>query len=269
MKVLKLHQYIPTNSVIHNLKPELKLMLFVLQFIMMFSVQSLPAMLCAIVGLIVFVWQTKVPLAQYGKLLSRLKWLFTFLVVMNLFFYQQGVVLLDWSFITIYSGAIQQTLRICFQLSFMMIAAGWMMYTTTPLQLMSGIDWYLRPLQYVGVKTEKMMLILFIVFRFIPILLQDLEQLQYAQASRGAYIYNGNLRQRLQAFPSLLIPLFESALAHGQQNAKMLIARRYDNFQKFQPLMINSSKMMSVLVILQHFMAIFVIFWFNFQGIPL
>ncbi|MGL5530729.1 MAG: energy-coupling factor transporter transmembrane component T family protein [Culicoidibacterales bacterium] len=266
MKMLKLQQYIPTGSLIHQLQPQTKIIIFCLNVLTMLLVQSVPALCVAIASLGLLMFQTKVPWQNYWKVVKRIKWLVGFLIVINVLFLHQGVVVAEFAGFQVYSGAFQQSVKVGFQLSYMMITAAILLYTTTPLQLMSGIDWLLKPIKKIGIKTERFMLILFIIFRFIPILLTDFEQLQFAQASRGAYIYEGNLWQRLKAFPALFVPLFEISLFHAQQTAKMLISRKYDQFSNFQPLIVSGRNFKKNYLFLQVLGSILLIIWFNYQG---
>ncbi|MGL4952797.1 MAG: energy-coupling factor transporter transmembrane component T family protein [Culicoidibacterales bacterium] len=269
MKMLKLEQYIPTGSRIHQLEPHVKILLFGIYITMMLMVQSVLALCVAMFGLGLLIIQTKIPWQNYWKVIKRIKWLVAFLFGLNILFLQQGIVLIELGSFQVYSGAIQQSIQISFQLVYMMVISAILLYTTTPLQLMSGIEWFLTPLKKMGIQTEQFLLILFIIFRFIPILLTDFEQLQFAQASRGAYIYEGNLAQRLKAFPSLLVPLFETSLFHAQQTAKMLIARKYDQFSNFKALNISKNKLNKNYLFLQAISIYLVFIWSNYQGISL
>lgn len=267
MRQIKLQQYIPIESRIHQLRPQIKIIVIFLNLWIILAVQSVPALIVALSGLTLMLALTKIPWQNYWFVVKRIKWLLLFLVVLNLLFRKQGVVLWDFGFWQLYSGAIGQSIQVGSQLLYMMLTAAWFMYTTTPLQLISGIEVLLTPLKKLGVRTERPVLVVFIIFRFIPILLQDFEQLQFAQASRGAHIYRGSLFQRMHALPALLIPLFETALFHAQQNAKMLVARRYDQFQFGQIDDQKKGNLSELQVIVQNFTILLGIYWFNYQGV--
>lgn len=269
MQKIKLQQYIPIESRIHQLRPQIKLIAVLLNLWIASAVQTLPALFLATVGLVLMLALTKIPWQNYFRVIKRIKWLVLFLLILNLFFRQQGVVILAVGPLEVYSGAIGQSIKVGFQLLYMMLTAAWFMYTTTPLQLISGIEWFLKPLQKIGVKTERPILVVFIIFRFIPILVQDFEQLQFAQASRGAHIYQGSLLQRMQSLPALLVPLFETALFHAQQNAKMLLARKYDNFHCWEVMNQESKKLSEIQLIVQNFTIILGVYWLNYQGLLL
>ncbi|MGL4623616.1 MAG: energy-coupling factor transporter transmembrane component T family protein [Culicoidibacterales bacterium] len=266
MKHIKLQQYIPSDSYIHHLQPQIKLMLVILNLWIVFAVQSITALAIALFGLFLMLLMTKVPWKNYFVIVKRIRWLLLFLITLNLIFLKQGVVLFSIGSWSVYTGAIEQSIQVGFQLIYMMLTAAWFMYTTTPLALISGLEWLLIPVKKLGIKTEKTVLVLFIIFRYIPILFQDFEELQFAQASRGAHIYQGSLFQRMQALPSLLVPLFETALFHAQQNAKMLLARKYDNFHYWHVSEKESKKLIEILVIAQNLIILIGVYWFNYQG---
>ena len=63
--------------------------------------------------------------------------------------------------------------------------------------------------------------------RFIPVLIQEAEQLMKAQMSRGADFTTGSLGERIRRLGTLLVPLVEGALRRAGNLSSALEARGY------------------------------------------
>src|SRR5579885_11167 len=66
-----------------------------------------------------------------------------------------------------------------------------------------------------------------VALRFIPVLIQEAEQLMKAQISRGADFTTGSLTARLRRLGSLLVPLVQGALRRAANLSSALDARGY------------------------------------------
>ena len=67
-----------------------------------------------------------------------------------------------------------------------------------------------------------------IALRFMPTLLEEVEQLIKAQTSRGADMTRGTVRERLQSLTMLFIPLMQGVLRRAAELATALEARGYE-----------------------------------------
>jgi energy-coupling factor transport system permease protein len=70
-------------------------------------------------------------------------------------------------------------------------------------------------------------MVLVIAFKFVPVLVTEIERLIKAQAARGASFTQGNVAQRVTRFSSLLIPLFVSAFRRADALTIAMEARCY------------------------------------------
>jgi energy-coupling factor transport system permease protein len=99
--------------------------------------------------------------------------------------------------------------------------------TTTPVALAEGVMLLLRPLRRFGLPVEEFGLMTLVSLRFIPVLIQEAEQLMKAQISRGADFTTGSLTARLRRLGSLLVPLVQGALRRAANLSSALDARGY------------------------------------------
>ena len=67
-----------------------------------------------------------------------------------------------------------------------------------------------------------------IALRFIPTLLEETERIMKAQASRGVDFHEGNLKEKVSAIVSLIVPLFISAFSRAEELANAMEARCYN-----------------------------------------
>ena len=99
--------------------------------------------------------------------------------------------------------------------------------TTTPVALAEGITLLLRPLRRLGLPVDEFGLMTLVALRFIPVLLQEAEQLVKAQLSRGADFTTGSLASRVRALGSLLVPMLQGALRRAEGLSAALESRGY------------------------------------------
>lgn len=100
--------------------------------------------------------------------------------------------------------------------------------TTSPIALVEGLTMLLAPLRRLRLPVDDFALMALIALRFIPTLLEEVEQLLKAQAARGADVARGTLRERLQSLMMLFIPLMQGVLRRASELSIALEARGYE-----------------------------------------
>ena len=104
-----------------------------------------------------------------------------------------------------------------------------LLITTTPsIALVEGLTTLLTPLRWLRLPVDDFALMMLIALRFIPTLLEEVEQLLKAQMSRGADYTHGSLRERVQSMIALFVPLMQGILRRAEELATALDARGYD-----------------------------------------
>ncbi len=99
--------------------------------------------------------------------------------------------------------------------------------TTTPIALIEGMTILLNPLRWLRLPVDDFALMTLIALRFIPTLIEEVEQLLKAQISRGADYAHGSIRERVQSFIALFVPLLQAVLRRAADLATALEARGY------------------------------------------
>ena len=78
-----------------------------------------------------------------------------------------------------------------------------------------------------GIPVHEMAVIVMIAFRFIPIMLEELNVLMDAQAARGAKFEDGNILEKCKGVMTLLLPLFLLTVRRSSDLAMAMEARGY------------------------------------------
>ena len=108
--------------------------------------------------------------------------------------------------------------------------------TTTPVALIEGMTLLLTPLRWLRLPVDDFALMTLLALRFIPTLIEEIEQLVKAQASRGADFSRGTIRERLQSISALFIPFMQGTLRRAAELATALEARGYQGEERPTPL---------------------------------
>jgi len=99
--------------------------------------------------------------------------------------------------------------------------------TTTPVALIEGMTILLTPLRWLRLPVDDFALMTLLALRFIPTLIEEVEQLVKAQTSRGADLSHGTIRERLETLAALLVPFMKGTLRRATELATALEARGY------------------------------------------
>jgi energy-coupling factor transport system permease protein len=129
-------------------------------------------------------------------------------------------------FVVTYDGI---WLAISFTAIFLLLFLGSLVLslTTSPVALAEAIVLLLRPLRRLRLPIDEFGLMTLVALRFIPVLVQEAEQLVKAQISRGADFNSGSLPSRLRAASTLLVPLLGGALRRAEHLGAALDSRGY------------------------------------------
>ena len=114
LKDITLGQYFPGNSIIHRLDPRTKLIMLVVYIVALFMAKSWISYGLMLAFLLIVIRISTIPAKSIVKGMKPLVMLLAFTGILNLFFTQEGKVLVDFWVITITTGGI---LRAIFMVS--------------------------------------------------------------------------------------------------------------------------------------------------------
>jgi energy-coupling factor transport system permease protein len=112
------------------------------------------------------------------------------------------------------------------RVALMVVGAGLLTATTSPVDLGDAIERVLRPLAWLKVPVHELAMISVIALRFVPTLLEEASRIMKAQQGRGASFEGGLIAKARGALP-ILVPLFASAFRRADELALAMDARCY------------------------------------------
>ncbi|HEU5368796.1 MAG TPA: energy-coupling factor transporter transmembrane component T [Ktedonobacterales bacterium] len=110
---------------------------------------------------------------------------------------------------------------------FIFLASQLLALTTSPAALAEGLALLLRPLRSWRVPADELALMTLVSLRFLPLLVDEANQLIKAQQSRGAQFTQGSPRKRRRAILALIVPMLRGALRRAGELAVALESRGY------------------------------------------
>lgn len=200
-------RYFDSESVIHRMDPRTKLMGAIVYIISLFLVKNpLWYLLCLAVILTLY----KIAKVPFGYLLRGLKGIILLLLFTFLFrmLYTPGDVIGSFWIFSVTEQGIVKAIQMTARIALMIAGASLLSYTSTPKELADGLEKAFSKTEKLGIPIHEMSVIVMIAFRFIPIMLDELNLLMDAQAARGAKFGEGSIIEKCKGVITLLLPLF-------------------------------------------------------------
>ncbi|MFC4389251.1 energy-coupling factor transporter transmembrane component T family protein [Gracilibacillus marinus] len=224
---LVIGQFVPGDSILHRLDPRTKmLIIFSYVIIVFFADDSIGYGLLTLFAVIV-VALSKLPITFILKGIMPVWFFILFSFFIHLFFTNEGQLLWQLGPITIYEGGLLQGLIISLRFFLLIMITSLLTLTTSPMEITDGLETLLQPLKKWKVPIHELALMLSISLRFIPTLMEELDKISKAQASRGVDWKTGTIKSRIYAIVPLLVPLFISAFRRAEELAMAMEARGY------------------------------------------
>ena len=227
LKDITLGQYFPGNSIIHRLDPRTKLIMLVVYIVALFMATGWIAYGVLFAALVWVIKISTIPVKSIVKGMKPLVVILVFTGLLNLFFTQEGKLLVDFWVIKIYSGGVSRAAMMVARILMLITCTFLLTYTTSPIALTDGLEALMNPLKKVGVPVHELSMMMCIALRFIPTLIEETDKIMCAQKARGADFENGSLMDRAKALIPILVPLFISAFRRADELATAMECRCY------------------------------------------
>lgn len=227
MNNIALGRYLPLDSIMHKMDPRFKIMAMFIVMISIFIPSGFESygLIGAVVLIALFI--SKLSLGMIVKSLKPMMFMLVFLTIINALVLRTGTVIFSFYSFTLYSDALSQTAYITVRLVLMIMVTTILTASTKPLDLTLGIEDLLKPFKRFGFPAHEIAMMISIALRFIPTLIEETNRIMKAQASRGVDLKEGNLKEKLMAVLSLIVPLFVSSFQRAEELADAMEARGY------------------------------------------
>ena len=227
LKDITLGQYFPGDSVIHRLDPRTKLIMLVVYIVALFLAVSWVSYALMAAFLVLTVKISAIPPKSIVKGMKPLVFILVFTGILNLFFTEEGPVLVDLGFARITSGGLTRAFFMVIRILMLISGTFLLTYTTSPISLTDGLESLMNPLKKVGVPVHELSMMMCIALRFIPTLIEETDKIMCAQKARGADFESGSIVDRAKALIPILVPLFISAFRRADELATAMECRCY------------------------------------------
>ena len=238
---MTLGRYVNHNTFVHRLDPRNKfIMLFVFMVLIFminpsaegFEFLGWASYALITIFFVVLYKVAKLKLSMIYKSLKPMWFMMLFLLIIILFIYKEGLLLVDWWIFEIHLDAIIQTFKIVLRLALLIMLSTLFTATTKPLDITVAIDDLFGWLKIFKVNVSILSMTISIALRFIPTILDETYRIMKAQASRGVDFKNGKLKEKVVAISSLIVPLLISELSRSDELANAMEARNYNPLAK-------------------------------------
>lgn len=246
---ITLGQYLPGKSIVHRADPRTKIIITMLFMVILFIIDSIWALLAALVFVAAAYSIAKIPVKYAIKGIRPVLFIILFTVVINMFM-TDGNTLVNLGFARITDQGLLRAAVVSLRVFMLIASASVMTYTTTPIMLTDGIEKLLNPLKKIKFPVHEMAMMMTIALRFIPTLIDETDKIMKAQAARGADIGTGNLLERAKSFIPILIPLFVSSFRRADDLAVAMEARCYRGSKGRTSMRVLKYKKLDVVIML-------------------
>lgn len=123
-----------------------------------------------------------------------------------------------------------------FKVTGVLLLAAWLTFTTSPGELMAGLERLFSPLQRIRFPVQELVMMMTLSLRFLPLLVEETRQVQQAQLARGAHWRGSSLRQKGHYIIALIVPLLRLSLERAEDLAEAMENRGYQVGQARTPL---------------------------------
>lgn len=217
-------------SVVSRLPAICKFILFLAILVCSMVARPLPFLLTMLAVSIAYALLAKYPL---GKPLYAFFKLLPFLLIFSILqflFYPASVdssrVFFSWKFISVSEYKLGMVLRMLIRAPAIIIAVGTYIFSTDERQIMDGLSAFLTPLSLIKVPVRYFVLTVGIMFRFVPLLIDELSGIIKTQLVRGAFASARGLGKVKMLLP-LFVPLILQTFRKSQTLADALTARYF------------------------------------------
>ncbi len=219
-------QYIPRDSLIHNLDPRIKILSCLAIIVSLFLITKFPGYLILGSFVLVSIIISKVHPKFVFRGLRPILFIIIFTLIIHLFM-TEGKVIYQLGFLKITQEGLVKGLLISFRLFILILATSLLTLATSPISLTDGAERLLSIFKFIGLPAHEIAMMMTIALRFIPTLLEETEKIMKAQISRGADFESGNIFNRAKNLIPILIPLFVNAFRRADELAIAMEAKCY------------------------------------------
>ena len=225
--MIPLGQYLPSDTSLHRLDPRVKILSVVALSLLIFGATTGEIVLISAFLFAAIRSAGMTPAVALRSLKPVAVFMAMIFSVHLLFTEGEPLVSLAPLPMRITREGILRGLFVTWQFAGLVLAAAVLTRTTSPSDLVGGIERLLRPFSRVGVPSQDIAVMIAMALRFMPMLMEEYDRLRTAQMARGADFTTGGLLLRGRAIAALAVPLLLSSFRRADELAVAMEARGY------------------------------------------
>lgn len=219
-------QYLAEETPLHRVDPRLKLLVVIAGTVLVFLYGNGWALLAFSGMLLAVLVAVRLPLLRVLKSV-RTVWVIIIITALLQFFLTPGQEIFRWGFIKITDAGLSNGILLSSRVLVLVIMLAALTMTTAPLRLADGLEFVLRPLEYLRVPVGRVTTVVSITLMFIPNILDMSHKVIRAQMARGADFESANIFRRVKDIIPVLVPLFVKVFHDADDLACAMDARAY------------------------------------------
>jgi len=226
MTGIKLGQYVYGDSLIHQLDPRTKIICCKLADISVMASSNVYYLLFLLMLMIAAIISSHLNLKFILKSIYQIRSLLLVTLLLQAFLIPGQAVFTLGPINMTKEGLILGSINIL-RLIILFMGSLILLMTTTPMKLLTGIEYLLKPLEKLNIPVHNFTTILGISFRFLPTLFEEATLIRNAQKSRGAQFESPQLMVKIKSYAAVVIPLFEASLSRAADLGEAMDSRCY------------------------------------------
>ncbi|MGE5390954.1 MAG: energy-coupling factor transporter transmembrane component T family protein [Deltaproteobacteria bacterium] len=226
MQGLGLTQYVPGESLLHDLDPRSKVLAILLLSVAVFVADGMLKLVSLSFLCLLLMNASRISAAYYWQSLRPFLIIIIPTALLQVILIS-GPVLYHIGPLAISQNGLLTAGVFILRLTILILILRLLTLTTTPTAIINGCERMLSPLQKVGFPVLELLTIMNLAFAFIPFFLEEGQRVWMAQTSRGLSLREGSVKRRLESLLALLVPLWRGAFERSHQLAEAMEARGY------------------------------------------
>ena len=215
------------SSLISKTKGWFKFLLFLVIFIGSISLKGTIPTVIALCLVTLYAILAKYPFKKaFASLKVLLPWIIFFALFEMIFFKVDGNILFQWKFFTVTDEKLYSVLKLFLRAYNAIVSIGAFVYTTNEREILDGLAVLLTPLAKIKIPVRYVVLVAGIIFRYIPLLLDEMTGIIKTQIIRGAFANKKGIRKIATIVP-LFVPILLQTFRKAQYLSDALTARYF------------------------------------------
>ena len=230
LRNVSLGEYCKKNSLMHNLFPGSKILVFLAVLITTLAFQNIQLLSFACGISFLYGILAKYPIGKlFARILKMTPWLLLFFAFQVLLFKvaPEDKILWEWNFIKLTQVKLLLGIRMFLHFIGAMVSISVFTYTIEETELVEGMKVILYPLEKLKFNTKIITVLILIVMRFIPILTEVASHIVKTQIIREGIKSAKGFMGKIKAIMPIIIPLILQSLKRSENLSEALEARYF------------------------------------------